>query len=167
MTTINNHKAQQLLINGDAIIIDVREHAEFKEHHLPGAINIPSTHFKVSHFEGFQDAKICLICHSGKRAQQVANQLSENGFSQLYILETQMAFIPKLGQSNGWTIDRQFRLTVGLLLAISLIAYAYFGVYALAIPALLAIGLIFTAIIDQCYLRMLIAKMPWNRNKRA
>jgi len=34
------------------------------------------------------------------------------------------------------------------------------------IPIILSGGLTITAIIDRCYMRMAIAKLPWNRGKK-
>lgn len=68
---------------------------------------------------------------------------------------------------KGWSIDRQFRITLGILLAIALTLYALGYEYGLIIPMILCVGLIFTSIIDRCYMRMAIARMPWNRNRSA
>ena len=150
------------------ILIDVREPKEFRDDNIPGSINIPSTKFNASNFEQYHGNMICLICQTGSRASVIKNKLDENGFKNVYLLERQMADIQSSIQPislNGWTVDRQFRMFLGLLLAIFLIGF-YFGVLQLVIiPVILSVGLIFTSIIDRCYLRMGIAKLPWNKKK--
>lgn len=166
MDRINNHVAQSQLINRTAVIIDVREPGEFIEYHIPGALNIPSSNYQKSFFTPFENQNIYLVCQSGNRATGVGSQLIADGFSKVKILEDHMESIQQPVQIKGWSIDRQFRITLGLLLAIFLILYS-FGIYnALVIPIILCVGLIFTSIIDRCYMRMGIARLPWNKNRQ-
>lgn len=166
MKTISNHQAQTELLKGSAVIIDVREPSEFREKHIPGAINLPSTRFNSTHFSGFTDLNIHLICESGNRANQIRSKLAAEGFHNLYIMETQMQYIDNFQNTSGWTVDRQFRLTLGVLIALFLVLYAWGQKLGLIIPIILASGLIFTSIIDRCYMRMGIAMLPWNRGKK-
>ncbi|MEZ4638717.1 MAG: hypothetical protein R2856_27770 [Caldilineaceae bacterium] len=64
----------------------------------------------------------------------------------------------------GWGIDRQFRLTLGLLLWIFLLSYLLSASpYVFIIPAIVFAGLIYSAVTDKCYLRIGISRLPWNR----
>ena len=165
MYQLNNHEAQTELVKGTAVIVDVREPAEFKEHHIPGALNYPLTKYNSSHYSAFLNTRICLICESGKRAKQVAKKLIQDGYRNVCILELQMKDIPKLNIEGGWTIDRQFRLVLGTLLTTYLILL-FLGIeFAVIIPLILSLGLIITSIIDRCYMRMGIALLPWNKGK--
>ncbi len=165
METISNHKAQTELSNGASVIIDVREPSEYTEQHIPGAVNLPSTNYNKDQYTEFQDQKICLVCQSGNRAKQIEKKLNQDGFSNVFILELQMEAIPRIYTTKGWTVDRQFRMTLGTLLAIYLILHFFNIKYAFLIPLVLCSGLIFTSIIDRCYMRMGIAMLPWNRGK--
>ncbi len=152
---------------GNAIIIDVREPKEFKDYHLDGAINLPSTAFEISQFTPFQHQVICLVCQTGNRAGKVKEKLLDAGFKQVTLLGTQMDRFEKESSVNsgGWSVDRQFRITLGILLA-SFLVGQHFGLTGfIVIPLILCIGLIFTSIIDRCYMRMGIAMLPWNRKK--
>lgn len=166
MNPISNHQAQIEVINGDSIIIDVREPGEFKEHHIPGALNIPSTKYDHNLFLAFQDLKICLVCQSGNRARQIQAKLVSDGFTKVTVLKTQMQDVQPTTESKGWSVDRQFRMTLGILLAIFLTLY-FLEIYnGIIIPIILSTGLIVTALIDQCYMRMAIAQLPWNKGKK-
>ncbi|PHR94723.1 MAG: hypothetical protein COA80_12275 [Leeuwenhoekiella sp.] len=167
MEHISNHQAQTKVQKGAAVIIDVRETGEFREQHIHGAINIPSTAYKPEHYGAFSDLKICLVCQSGQRSKKIHDLLKKDGFTNLAILETQMENYHDPAKVKGWSIDRQFRITLGILLAIALTLYALGYEYGLIIPVILCVGLIFTSIIDRCYMRMAIARMPWNRNRSA
>ncbi|MCP9768463.1 hypothetical protein EGI22_11110 [Lacihabitans sp. LS3-19] len=165
MKIISNESAYSAFLKGDAVIIDVREQAEFKDSHLPGAINFPFTKYQKAYFEPFNDKQICLICQSGRRAKAILEKLKEDGFSNLAIMEKQMENVSEHKQSHGWTIDRQFRMTLGTLMLIFLLGYFNASEYFIIIPIILCTGLIFTSIIDRCYMRMGIALLPWNRGK--
>lgn len=165
METISNHKAQTELSKGTSVIIDVREPSEYNEQHIPGAVNFPSTKYTKGQYSEFENKKICLVCQSGSRAKQIEKKLRLDGFSTVFILEQQMESIPRIYTTKGWTVDRQFRVTLGIALAVFLILN-YFGVQlAIVIPVILSLGLIITSLIDRCYMRMGIAMLPWNRGK--
>ncbi len=89
----------------DAVVIDVREPAEFETGHLPGAINIPrgvlefqvdahpavanATDPALSH----RDRTLVLYCLSGGRAALSADNLQQLGFSDVRSIA---------GGMNGW-----------------------------------------------------------------
>lgn len=77
MTVIPNQLASAMSAANQAVIVDVREPAEFWDGHLPGAINLPSSRFDVEAYRAFDDGAICLVCQTGRRAAQIAAQLRE------------------------------------------------------------------------------------------
>jgi rhodanese-related sulfurtransferase len=48
--SISYRKALAAQKSGDGIVIDVREPAEFRDGHIPYAINLPSTQFAVEDY---------------------------------------------------------------------------------------------------------------------
>lgn len=168
MAVINNETALQQTDLGLSVIIDVREPAEYNDHHLPNAINIPSSSFNIENFTAYQNKKIYLVCHSGNRANVVLKKLKEASFTNVFVLEEHMESLQNNfgSKTKGWSVDRQFRFTLGLLLFIFLIGYHFASTYFIIIPIILCTGLIVTAIIDRCYMRMGIAMLPWNKNKK-
>ena len=167
MNIINNHQAQTERIEGISVIVDVREFKEYQDNHIPGAINIPSTKYKKHDYLPFQGLKICLVCMSGNRSKQIHDKLTHDGFERVEVLEFQMQDIQTLEKNKGWTVDRQFRIVLGILLAVYLM-FQYIGFeYGIIIPVILSAGLIITSIIDRCYMKMGIALLPWNTEKKA
>jgi len=148
---------------GEGILIDVREPAEFRDGHLPGAINHPSTRFSAADYRTYWRQPIYLICQTGNRAQEVAQKLHEQGITQVFVLDQHMEDIALETPKTTWSVDRQFRFLLGVLLAVFLIGYHWVSVYFMAIPIILGTGLTVTAIIDKCYLRIGIARLPWNQ----
>ena len=65
--------------------------------------------------------------------------------------------------SELWSVDRQFRFVLGIFIALYLIGFHWMSALFSIIPVILCLGLIITAIIDKCYLRVGIAMLPWNR----
>lgn len=170
MTTIANKVALAMVNSDQAVIVDVREPAEFWDGHLPAAVNLPSTRFQVESYHDFSDRAVCLVCQTGRRAAQVATTLKQQGISDVFLLEHQMAELADTrvdinSPPAGWTIDRQFRMTLGLLLAIFLLGYFLWSTAFIVIPIVLCVGLIVTSTIDRCYLRTGIAMLPWNRSR--
>lgn len=156
-------KAQK---RGKGIIVDVREPAEYREKHIPHSQNLPSTHFRPEVFQQWSDLKVCLVCESGDRARTTAQKLRETGMEEVYVLDKHMEQIQIEPSGEGWSIDRQFRFVLGLFLAIYLIGAQWLSAWFSIIPLILCLGLTITAIIDKCYLRVGIAMMPWNKERR-
>lgn len=154
--------------NHRPLIVDVREPAEYRDLHLYGSVNIPSTNFSAQDFAAYRDRNIYLVCNTGRRARSVMESLSVVGFANVQLCEIQMQYYLEQHQANpgiegSWTVDRQFRLFLGAILLLSLIGLMAGNTTFLTVPLIIALGLTITAVIDRCYLKMLIARAPWNR----
>lgn len=158
-----------------SILIDVREPSEFSNFHLQGSINIPDNRVLFSDFDALRDIDIILICNTGVRAKAVARKLEAAGFDNVSVAQKQLKELSSdlldiNLQSNAkllyWTVDRQFRLTLGIFLATYLVLMFFNIRGAIYIPMILATGLIVTSIIDKCYMRMAIGMLPFNRKRK-
>lgn len=170
MTTIANQVALAMVAGKQAVLVDVREPAEYRDGHLPAAVNVPSTQFEIERFQEFADRPIFLVCQTGRRAGRVAGKLEEHGISNVFLLEQQMAALGDAGMGvtgihAGWSIDRQFRMALSLSLAVFLIGFTLWSSWFIVIPIILCIGLFNAAVTDNCYLRMGIAMLPWNQRR--
>ena len=71
----------------NGILIDVREPAEFRSGHIPGAVNIPLSQLG-SKTDGISiDRNVYLYCRSGMRSKQAARVLSGRGYANLAHLQ--------------------------------------------------------------------------------
>jgi rhodanese-related sulfurtransferase len=82
------------------LVVDVRTPAEFREVHIPGAVNIPLGDLGQS-ASGF-NAKaagrdIVLVCRTGKRAMAAFEQLFAEGVTNCRVLEGGLALGLKRG----------------------------------------------------------------------
>lgn len=152
----------------NATIIDVREAGEFNESHFSESINIPASE-GIEAYSNYVNNKLILVCQSESRAIKVAEKLAHSGFTDLFVLkggvnEAKSKELDLISNSTKWSIDRQFRFILGALLFVGLIGVTFLSLYFLIIPLIIAFGLMFSGIIDKCYLRIAVARLWWNRS---
>jgi rhodanese-related sulfurtransferase len=75
-----------------AAVVDVREPAEFREGHVPGAINIPMGQLTARLGEIDRDRSVHMVCASGNRSSAMADVLAANGFDAINVA----------GGTNAW-----------------------------------------------------------------
>lgn len=86
------------LINGDAVVIDLRSQEAFRRGHIVNARNIPSDeledgHEQLSRYEG---KPIVAVCDAGITSSRLVNRLRKGGMDNIYNLK---------GGINAWTQD--------------------------------------------------------------
>lgn len=79
------------------IILDVRTQEEFRERHIPNAINIPNETIGSEDIQELpdKDQRILVYCRSGNRSKQASGKLAELGYTN----------IVEIGGINDWTGD--------------------------------------------------------------
>ncbi len=83
--------------NAGAVILDVREAHEYKQGHVPGAVNVPRgvLEFRIDELEVFEDLTdearfdkpILVYCRSGKRSALATARLQEMGYADVKSIE--------------------------------------------------------------------------------
>ena len=68
----------------EAILIDVRTPAEYREGHIPGVANIPLVELEKRLGEIPKDKKVVLICWTGNRSAQGTRFLRSKGFDNVF-----------------------------------------------------------------------------------
>ena len=68
----------------EAILIDVRTPAEYREGHIPGVANIPLDELEKRLGEIPKDKKVVLICRTGNRSAQGTKLLRGKGFDNVF-----------------------------------------------------------------------------------
>ncbi len=86
---------QRIMVKHEQLILDVRSPEEYKEGHVPGAINIPHDQLasRLAEIGSHKNKDVVLYCRSGKRTAIAAGILQSEGFSKLQHLD---------GDMNGW-----------------------------------------------------------------
>ena len=86
---VDSQQGQDLMEQG-AIIVDVREPAEFNTGHIPNAVHIPRglLEFMVGNHPALKDMEPCLLvyCKNGGRSTLACDVLQKMGFKQVRML---------------------------------------------------------------------------------
>lgn len=71
--------------NKNYVIVDVRTPDEYKEGHIPNAINIPNETINETVYNKLKDKNqlILIYCRSGSRSRQVAYKMQKLGYTNL------------------------------------------------------------------------------------
>ncbi len=154
----------------DVDLIDVRTAVEFREVHIPFALNLPLHELTV---EKVADARksasdtLYVICRSGSRGNQACEKLVAAGYHDVVNVEggTQAWDQAGYGVTRGQktiSLERQVRIAAGALVFIGS-ALAVVDIRFVGLAAFVGAGLIFAGVTDTCGMGMMLARMPWNR----
>ncbi|ARK21928.1 hypothetical protein CSV69_07090 [Sporosarcina sp. P26b] len=93
--TVDNNELLDQLQHPDAVLLDVREEAEYAFAHIPGALSIPLGQLdeRMSYFS--KDKKLFVVCRTGNRSDMACQKLVAKGF------EDVTNVIPGMSKWNG------------------------------------------------------------------
>ncbi len=82
---VNTLEATQLINREDALVLDVRDPAEFAAGHMLGAKNIPVADIesRVGEIEKQKSRPVIVLCNEGGRARKAAAALRARGFEKV------------------------------------------------------------------------------------
>ncbi|MFO1207314.1 MAG: rhodanese-like domain-containing protein [Burkholderiales bacterium] len=77
-------EATQLINRRDAVVLDVREAAEYAAGHLPNAKHIPLGQLasRLKELDRFKERPIVITCGTGNRSGSAQSLLKKNGFKE-------------------------------------------------------------------------------------
>jgi rhodanese-related sulfurtransferase len=154
-----------------AYMVDVRTPMEFEETHIPGAELHPLHELNPSHIkEKAQGRSVCLVCKTGARARQAAETLTAAGVDQVTVLEGGLEAWARAGLDlrrgkKGISLERQVRIGAGALVLAGAIGSALIHPALIGLSGFVGAGLIFAGLTDWCGMGMLLARMPWNKQR--
>jgi rhodanese-related sulfurtransferase len=81
-------EAVQLINRKDALMLDVRELAEFNAGHAPNAKNVPLGQLdkRIGDLAKFKGKPIILACQTGSRSHAATSTLKKAGFAEVVVL---------------------------------------------------------------------------------
>lgn len=168
---ISPKSLNELLHQGQPVrLLDVRTPAEHAELHIEGSQLMPLDRLDPGLVKG--NGPCVLVCRSGKRAEQACHKLSASGCENLTILEGgvlawEQAGLPVTRGQKALSLERQVRITAGLLVLAGVILGTWLHPAFYGLSALVGAGLTFAGITDWCGMAMLLAKAPWNQRNGA
>ena len=87
--TIDFVYAKELMINENAILVDVRSEDEYNEGHIDGALLLPVDSINedsASEVIESKDSTVIVYCRSGNRSSQALQILNDLGYENVYDL---------------------------------------------------------------------------------
>jgi rhodanese-related sulfurtransferase len=80
---VNTLEATQLINREDALVLDVRDAAEFSSGHMLGAKNVPlaAIETRAGELDKYKAKPVIVLCADGSRASKAAAVLRERGFA--------------------------------------------------------------------------------------
>lgn len=147
-------------------IVDVRGYDEFTAERLARAECVPLDRILAVAGQWDPHEELLLMCKSGVRSDQAANQLAQVGFKNLATLEggieaCKAAGIEIIRGRQVIPIYRQVMVVAGVLLLAGL-GLALFNPWFLLIDGFVSVGLIVGGLTGICPMARLLAMMPWN-----
>jgi rhodanese-related sulfurtransferase len=81
--SVNTLEATQLINRQDALVVDVREQAEYAQSHILNARLLPLSQLeaRMADIEKFKDKPVIVYCATGNRSSAAAAALRKSGFS--------------------------------------------------------------------------------------
>ncbi|PIC66074.1 hypothetical protein CSV71_15210 [Sporosarcina sp. P21c] len=95
--TVDNSQLMDQLQQPNAVLLDVREEAEYAFAHIPGALSIPLGQLEERMAYLDKDMKIFVVCRTGNRSDMACRKLVANGF------ESVTNVIPGMSEWNSET----------------------------------------------------------------
>jgi len=92
---VSNEELHNQMNDPSALILDVREPAEYAFDHIPGALSIPLGELENRINELPKDKTIYVVCRTGTRSDLAAQKLTEKGFTNVWNV------VPGMSQWNG------------------------------------------------------------------
>lgn len=171
LKTIDANTLKQWLETRQAVLVDVREPAEYAAENIQGATLMPLSRVSKLALPDYTGKKLVLHCRKGGRGGSACEKLlAEDPNLDIYNLEGGIEAWRAAGltlvtsNKSFLPLDRQVQLIIGLLLiTTSLIGYFLTAPAFLLITGLIGIGLTIAGTTGFCGLAMLVAKMPWNQ----
>ncbi|MEX2647959.1 MAG: rhodanese family protein [Alphaproteobacteria bacterium] len=173
MPRIDPEAAKRMLDDGRAVMIDIREPAEFAREHVAGARSAPLSGLATRDLAIEADKAAIFTCRSGARTATNAGMLAAKWPEQAYLLEGgneawKRAGLPIL-LDRRMPIDlmRQVQIGAGSLALLGTLLAALVSPWFLVVPGVVGAGLMVAGVTGFCGMARLLRLAPWNRALRA
>ncbi|HDV8210715.1 TPA: rhodanese family protein [Enterobacter hormaechei] len=168
--SVSPQEAKKLIEQG-AVLIDIRDRAEYLREHIPYALSLPLTDISAGKtVVGAERQPVIFHCLAGMRTVQNANALTKAASPAPVLL---MA-----GGINAWksfglpTIEdrkqplpimRQVQIVAGTLILTGVVLGYTTDSRLFLLSGFVGAGLLFAGLSGLCGMASLLLKMPWNR----
>ncbi|MER2519765.1 MAG: rhodanese-like domain-containing protein [Bdellovibrionales bacterium] len=163
---------KEWLDKGEAVVVDVREPAEYESEHIAGAVSVPLGSVCCAKMPNTKGKKLVVHCHLGGRSRTACEKMiGENAGQDVWNLEGGLAAWKQAGfpvetSSSGRKVlplNQQVQVVVGGLTLTGTLLGAFVNPAFYLIPGLLGLGLTFAGLTGFCGLACVLSHMPWNK----
>lgn len=171
--SISPLEAKKLVEQG-AVLIDIRDRAEYLREHIPHARSVPLTDIAEGKtVEGAERQPVIFHCQSGMRTAQNATTLINAVSSAPVLLMTgginawKNAQLPTIeDKKQPLPVMRQVQIVAGTLILISVVLGYTVNSGLFLLSGFVGAGLLFAGVSGWCGMAKLLLKMPWNRTEK-
>lgn len=164
-------EAKRRLDAGTAVLIDIREPAEYARENIAAARLVPLSRLSPEEFARERAAATTIIfhCQSGNRTCMNFDRLEAVGLPEVYVLEgglgawKQAGLPTRLDRKQPIELQRQVMIVAGSLVVAGLLLGYFVSPWFMAISAFMGCGLVFAGLSGWCGLAKLLMLMPWNK----
>lgn len=168
---IDAKTAKDIFDKENAILVDVREPAEYRAEKIEIAHNVPLSKITAMHILDLKSnsQKFVFHCRSGKRSYEACKKIADGLPFDIYCIKdgfTNLAdegFKTIVSKSNLLPLDRQVQLVVSVMILSGLLIYYLVTPIGLILPIMAGLGLMNAALTGWCGMAKLLALMPWNQ----
>jgi len=166
---IDPRSAEALLVEGTALLIDVREPDEHARERIAGARLMPLSRFDPAAVPHGQAPIAIFHCRSGARTREAAARLLASGFAEVRCLDGGIEAWKRAGlpvetdRKAPLPLQRQVQLVAGSMIVAGALLAWLVSPWFLLLAGGVGAGLVFAGASGWCGLATVLAAMPWNR----
>lgn len=169
VTLITPETLQEKIANDAAILIDVREPAEFRAEHIENAISMPLSTVSPEAFNSFSKP-VVFQCKSGRRSSDACSKIAEQlpqlkGYSLEGGIENwKKKGFPVIGAGTApLPLERQTQIAAGTITLSGVLLGTFVNPWFYLMPGFVGCGLIFAGITGWCGMALFLTQLPWNQ----
>jgi rhodanese-related sulfurtransferase len=162
-------EAWRMIEEGRAVLVDIRESAEYARERIEGALSAPLSGLAAGNL-AFEAGKAAIfVCRSGARTAMNRGLLQSKGPGQSYVLDGGIEAWKREGLpvriDRRLPIDlmRQVQIAAGSLALAGTLLGALVSPWFLLVPGFVGAGLTAAGVTGFCGMARLLRLAPWNR----
>ncbi len=161
-------EAREMVEDGRAVLIDIRESDEYLREHIKDSRLAPVTALAYLPLAENERRAAIFVCRNGRRALNNSLLLADRGFSSAYILNGGLeawkkAGLPVVALRLPPRMSDQVLIAAGGLILFVLFL-SLFAPQLFWLAVFLAAGQLFAGFTGICAMRVILGRMPWNRD---
>lgn len=169
LTQLKPNQVADLLAQGRAVLVDIREPDEFARRHIPAALSRPLSAFDRAHLKIASGRAVVFTCRSGMRTQSNCDRLTAAVTGAAFVLEGGVDAWAAAGlpvqeeRSAPLEMMRQVQIAAGALVLLGAVLGFLWSPPFHALSGVVGAGLVFAGVTGTCGMARLLALAPWNR----